>query len=408
MPQARGSQTRVYITDETTYSQDPGSPNSDRLYVTSVSGGSSQNKLDDDTLTDTRTRNRPTPGNIDASLSLSINLAAEDSARLFKHAFGTISTFRPALRATSNITGVTIEYAQISTPLGQGTLSYTAAGTSLSWTANGDTAGTGVDVSAGGTFTIPSGSTGADLTVTVVAGSLPGTNQSDNINIPASFEHRFTIGDLPVGFVLEKDFGANIASNRYEKFNGCRVASLAVDYPTEGFVAVSAELKAATSVLASALLDATPNDYGHSSFSSSQVVTIEEGGAVLGKSTECNFTLNNELDETGYVIGGGGIRGDLPEGFATVTGQAVTLFESTDLMNKAINNTESSLRVVLSRGTGDGTDGNGYVELHAKQLEWERNSVPIDGPAGLRLTMGFKAYGPNALTAKIRNTVVTP
>ena len=83
--------------------------------------------------------------------------------------------------ALTNVTGVTIEYAA-GNPLGLGTLTYTASGQTLTWTAFSGGAGTAVAVGSNGKYTLFSGS-GGFLSVDIVAASLPGSNQSDNVTI---------------------------------------------------------------------------------------------------------------------------------------------------------------------------------------------------------------------------------
>jgi hypothetical protein len=82
----------------------------------------------------------------------------------------------------SAVTGVAIDYAH-SNSIGNGTLAFTAAGTTLAWTCNGDSAGTPVAVSGDGVYHLKSGNGSGTLTVTVTASGLPGSNQSDAIAI---------------------------------------------------------------------------------------------------------------------------------------------------------------------------------------------------------------------------------
>jgi hypothetical protein len=84
----------------------------------------------------------------------------------------------------TNITGVTIDRVAYSNEAGDGTLYYTAGDTSLAWKSPDDvSAGTAIDVSGSGAFTIHSATTDAWITATVVAGSLPIGDQSDTITI---------------------------------------------------------------------------------------------------------------------------------------------------------------------------------------------------------------------------------
>lgn len=64
-----------------------------------------------------------------------------------------------------------------------GVLTYTNIGTLLQYTAPDDTIGTSINVGAGGTFEISSNDNSLFINVTVTGGSLPGSNQVDNLTI---------------------------------------------------------------------------------------------------------------------------------------------------------------------------------------------------------------------------------
>lgn len=85
-------------------------------------------------------------------------------------------------QSLSTISGVVVRYAA-SGQRGQASLQYTSAGTLLAYRAPGDVAfGAGVNVGGGGAFTLVSAN-GKQLFVTVSAGSLPGSNQNDAIDV---------------------------------------------------------------------------------------------------------------------------------------------------------------------------------------------------------------------------------
>lgn len=223
------------------------------------------------------------------------------------------------------------------------------------------------------------------------------------------YVHTMTLGDLPVGFIVEKDYGANISGNRYNFFNGCRAGALTLEFPTEGFCTGSLNVTGASETQDTTPLDASPTDNGHTAFSSFDA-SIEEGGASIATVQQATITLDNGLDESAYVIGSGGERVELAEGFATVTGSLTAIFDSDTLIQKAINGTQSSLKVLLSRGDGLGSAGNESMDFFIQQLKYERNSVAIPGPAGLVQQLNFSGYKSGATSAMeviIRNAVAT-
>jgi len=81
-----------------------------------------------------------------------------------------------------NVTGVTIDFTSEKNADGSGTLTYTNTGQTLTWQDSEDSnPGIAVAVGAGGAFAIYSESNGKWLEVTVSAGSLSGSDQSDTI-----------------------------------------------------------------------------------------------------------------------------------------------------------------------------------------------------------------------------------
>lgn len=414
MPQARGSQMAItiYEEDAAAYGQDPAVPVGQRIYTTGCTLSSSQAKLEDDTLFNDRSMTKPDGGNLDVGGNLPMKLAAEDSATLLKHALGAVASYRPVLDTTTNVTGVSLNRAESTCPAGDGTLAFTAVGTTLSWTANGDSAGAAVDVSAGGDFTLQSGTAGSALYVTVAAGSLPVGDASDiDITVTNAYEHHFTIGDLPTGLTIERDYGANITGvGRFERFHGCRVGSMALNFPQNGYVSADFSFKGASSTLDSALLDAVPDDDGHTSFSTASLTVMEEGGAAIADIGEMGVTLDNGLDEASFALGSNA-RSDLPEGMAKITGSVSGMFRDASLLTKAINDTTSSLRNVLKRGTGDGTTGNEYIETHIQNLTYERKSPEVSGPGGVRFNWAFTGFQVGTdlgLKFIVRNQVAAP
>lgn len=224
------------------------------------------------------------------------------------------------------------------------------------------------------------------------------------------YTHTLTIGSLPVGMVLEHDYGSNISgSGRYEKFNGGRVRNASFNFPQEGYCTASFDILGAKRTLGSAPLDATVTDNGHTPFSAFEA-TIQEGGASIAMVTQLQFSIDNDLDDSVYCIGGAGQRRALPEGFATINGTLTALFEDATLITKGINDTASSIKLTLSRGTGLGSSGNESIEFFLQNLVYEQTSPGIPGPRGLLITLpfvGFITGGVSPLQVIVKNAVAT-
>lgn len=133
----------------------------------------------------------------------------------------------------TNITGVRITRVEYGTPLGLGTLNYTSVSTSLTWAANGELAGSAVDVSSGGNFAMESGG-GLHLHVWVNPAELPGGNAGDAIQIVDgglnadwnSFHYAWNFGDPGSGFWTTgatKSDGSYFSKNQAFGWNAAHV-----------------------------------------------------------------------------------------------------------------------------------------------------------------------------------------
>jgi len=224
------------------------------------------------------------------------------------------------------------------------------------------------------------------------------------------YTHTYTPGDLPTGMILEKDFGSSVGSTaRYEKFGGCRVNSLNLIFPKEGWPTLNLDILGASRAFGSSPLDGTPDDNSVVPFNMHES-SLNEGGSSIAVVTNGNIQIANNLVTDNYTVGNGGERYNAPEGLAVISGQITALFEDKTLLDKAINDTDTSLKIVLSRGTGDGSDGNEEFSLEVQNMLYEEDSPPIDGPAGIMQTLNFHGYldGSNTgIEAILKNAVAT-
>lgn len=221
------------------------------------------------------------------------------------------------------------------------------------------------------------------------------------------YTHVFKVGSLPVGLSIEKQF-TDIA--QYILYDGCRVGSFKTTVNAEGIIECSfgfmgAKENTATTVTG---LDGNPTDHGHNPFDAFEA-TIEEGGSSIATVSMFDLNFEQNLDGNNYVIGGGGERRSLPAGIVKVSGNIKALFETMALYTKAINHTETSLKVTLTKGDGLGSAGNESLEIHLEELLYAPNAPVISGPQGVLVELPFEAYYDNgsnasALQITIKNT----
>ncbi len=164
--------------------------------------------------------------------------------------------------------------------------------------------------------------------------------------------------------------------------------------------------------LGSASLDSSITDLGHSPFDGFSISTVQEGGADIAIVTTIELTIENNLDGSNFVIGGGGIRRSIPEGKIGVSGTMTCLFESMSAYIKAMRSTESSLKLIYTHGTGAGTDGNEYLEFDIPELYFAKETPVIEGPQGILYKGPFQAFydddaGASAIKITLKNAEAT-
>ncbi len=207
------------------------------------------------------------------------------------------------------------------------------------------------------------------------------------------FTHTFKVGELPVGFTLETDYGSTIVgAGRVEQYLGCKIKDFSLSAKSSGAVDVDFGIMGSALALLNAQSDPAPMDTDHSPFEATRM-RVYEGGVELAIVTNAELKLDNDLDGDTFVVGGGGARRALNEGIAMVTGKYTMLFENRDLMNKAIEGTDSTAKIELKRGTGDGTVGNEVLVFQLNNIAFELAGAAIDGPKGLKVDVNFQAYG---------------
>lgn len=123
-------------------------------------------------------------------------------------------------------------------------------------------------------------------------------------------------------------------------------------------------------------------------------------GAEYGDATTFSVSVDNGLDGDTYTIGGGGFRGDLPEGLMGVSGSMTVLLKDKTLYQKALESTAMSMELTLAKSSG------GSLAFAMPHVQLQVAGPVVDGPAGLRVTWNWQAYSPIATQSAITATLV--
>lgn len=383
--QARGSNARIAFGEEATWGETPTNPSTTLLKAATYGAnlGGNMEEITSEAITDARALENARGGNIDVSGSIPIEMPIVGFGTLLKHAMGSVTTGQNAVPPDSPaITGVEILYAEQGATAGDGSLDYVASTTELTWTAPSDTAGPAVDVSAGGDFTLESGSTGEALTVRVDAASLPGSDATDTITVESRYRHRLTRGDLPTGLFIEVGF-TDIGT--YIVFNGCKINSLSFTVANSGIVTGSMEVMGrdytinASEVATPATVDHTPLVHHEAS------VLVDE---VTSKVQNLEMTINNNLNGDAYVIGDR-YRDQLNEGQGQASGSITVQFRDQTWLDRWSNETEFSLET-------DFVNSLGELNIQYPRCKLFENAVPaLETAQGIVQSMSLRPLRSN-------------
>lgn len=207
----------------------------------------------------------------------------------------------------------------------------------------------------------------------------------------APYTHTYRPTTLPVGFIIEQDWTAKIA-NKVHRYLGCRLTQGSISIPQSGLATFNGSIGGADFAIATAALDATLTDPGHTAWSASQVV-VKIAGTQSCLVRDVTFNINNNMDTDRYTLCGG-TRYDMPEGFADVSGEITAIFDTAThtLIENALARTDTTLEVILTHGTGAGTAGNEQLSIKLDHALIALASPPITSPAGIQMSFTFNAF----------------
>ncbi len=216
----------------------------------------------------------------------------------------------------------------------------------------------------------------------------------------APYLHTFTVPDLQPSLTIEEQMGS-LAAPRFFRYKGCKISTAAITVGGDGELIMTLTVVGADFEIATSSFAASPTPVGLSRVHNFQAA-VTEGGATLSNAPQIELNVDMGLDADTFVIGGGGVRGDINEGILSVGGSLTTLFKDDTLLVKAIDSAESALKVTV---TGNASS---IFELEMPEINYAVNGPEVQGPQGLRVTLEFQAYhddgaAGSAIVARLTN-----
>lgn len=204
------------------------------------------------------------------------------------------------------------------------------------------------------------------------------------------YAHIFKVTGNQPSLVLEQQY-PDITT--CELFNGCKVNKFSFTYGGDTELTAKIDLMGAKRTIGSAPFTSNLSDIPLLRFSNFQG-TIEEDGVQLANVTEASLNVDFGLDGNNYTLGGNGYRAQLPEGYLQVSGNIKAFFEDTVLLDKAINNTKTSLNFKFVSGAHS-------LEFLMEEVILQQTSPGIENEKGIIVNLPFKAFYNNGLGGSV-------
>jgi hypothetical protein len=220
---------------------------------------------------------------------------------------------------------------------------------------------------------------GGSIEVDLRKGDFDGLFESAFLNTYST--NVLKIGTTPKYFSFE-DAANDIA--QFRLFTGMAVSTLNVSIAPNQMVTGTFDLvgKTMTQAGTTASTGGTPTASSTNAPFDSYSGTITDGGSGLAIVTSLDFSLTNSFAPT-FVIGSDSAQ-QLEFGRAIVEGTMTVYYEDATLINKFLNETESSLSVSVDDPTGT----NSYT-FDFPRVKYNGAAVPVQNPASRLITIPF-------------------
>lgn len=207
-------------------------------------------------------------------------------------------------------------------------------------------------------------------------------------------------GSIRRSFTIERYF-ADIASGDkpFHRFTGCEINAMSLsvtpDARVTGSFSILGQSMATDTVILTGASYTEPNSRKVlDSFSGA----ITEGGQGIGIVTEISLNISNGLEARHVVGSKETVRPSI--GQSNITGQATLFFENSTMLDKFINETESSITFTLPDGEGNS------LEFDLPRIKYTGGQPDVSGPGSILLTMPFQALYDEAEATNLKITRV--
>lgn len=183
---------------------------------------------------------------------------------------------------------------------------------------------------------------------------------------------------------------------QYGVFTGCYMNTMNLSIAANAIVTGTFGVVGKSASYSGTPLDASPTASQTASPFDSFTGTLKEGGVTIAVITSIDLTVDNGVEPT-FVVGSNSSARNVA-GRSNVSGTVTAYWEDATLLNKFINETESSLELTL----GDGLSESYVIEIPRLKYGGGDNSVSDEGP--VEISMPFQALYDETETTNIKIT----
>lgn len=200
------------------------------------------------------------------------------------------------------------------------------------------------------------------------------------------YDHEFKMAGTTkrTALTIEHQY-LDLDTPQYFQYLGCKINQASVSVGGEGELIMTMDIVGISRTVDTSSFDGSATDIGYGPLDNSDA-SLKEGGSAYADSTTVDFSIGFNVQTDQYVIGGGGELGDVPDGRMAVSGNNTFLFKDLTLLNKGINDTETSLEFTFTQSASS------QIIIEFPELQYAESDPGIPGPQGLLVTLPWQAY----------------
>jgi hypothetical protein len=258
-------------------------------------------------------------------------------------------------------------------------------------------------VAAGGDFSFPVRYEGAELLFKHLFGSVTTTHPGT-----LAYLHTFAISDTVLeGLSIEKAIDSNLATGKSMLYTGCRINSMDFTLETDGTLMCSTNVIAKNEELEETPTTLTTSTSGLALWSQAAVTF---GSAITAKVSAFSLSVNNNLAGDRYRMGSRYTYQPVRSGKIEVSGSMTVEFDANTLYNLFLNQTTTSLSLVL---TGALIETTNYYSMTFSLPYCKISGFPVnpEDQNVIMVEMPFVAFADSSaareITLAVQNTLTS-